>query len=90
MHKTVIAGIVLLFSTTAEAAMTSSDADWEQAMEVPCPALMTEQECLVHKDTLAFLDNAAERDAYLTNLGRLLRERNKSCECAKLIIEPRR
>jgi hypothetical protein len=80
----------LLFSTSTQAVLSDFDPEWDQAMEVPCPALMTAEECLAHKDAMAFLNTDSERNAYLTDLARLLNERKKSCECALLVIDPKR
>jgi len=87
MYKTTAACLLMLATVQVHATLPGPDPDWDQALAIPCPALMTGQECLDHKATLIRLKSETERNAYLTGLAALMRDRVKTCECAMLNIK---
>ena len=87
MYKTTAACLLMLAAAHAYATMPGQDADWEQALVIPCPPLMTDQECRDHKAALAQFKTESDRNAYLTDLTTVMRDRAKSCECAMLNIK---
>ncbi len=64
-------------------AVANEDAEWAQAMEIPCHATLTEAECRLHNATLARLPEGAAKDAYLVEHFAMIEDRAQACGCSR-------
>lgn len=80
MKRTAI--VLLLGMGFASTVFASEDEAWTKALEIPCHALITEQECRLHHEQLARLPDGDARTLYLQQHLALVEDRVKACGCS--------
>lgn len=76
-----LALLVSMLAVSCVAQAAPAESGEERAVESPCPALLTEAECGMHRDILQRLPEGATRREYLARHAALLEERKQSCAC---------